>query len=126
MPTTSAAGTLSLHADGEFMIKARPLALRRAMNNLIDNARTVTRASLQASSLRLRRSVAAIIEVLDAWPEFHQRRSSGSSVRSTRLETARTDARGSGLGLAIVDRIARGHGGGAAASKQRDGGAFRR
>ncbi|MBX3679255.1 MAG: ATP-binding protein [Rhodocyclaceae bacterium] len=112
---------LSLHADGEFMIKARPLALRRAMNNLIDNAYRYAGIS-QGVELRLRRSESrAIIEVLDRGPGIPPEEVERLKRPFTRLETARTDARGSGLGLAIVDRIARGHGG-ELRLLQRDGG----
>lgn len=102
---------LSLHADGEFMIKARALALRRAINNLIDNAHRYAGTHGEVELSAQKHGACVRIEVLDRGPGIPPDEVERLKRPFTRLETARTDARGSGLGLAIVDRIARGHGG---------------
>ena len=115
---------LSLEGVSHFTIKARPLALRRAITNLIDNAHRYAGHG-QDVDLALRRDGGHLrIEVLDRGPGIPAGEVERLKRPFTRLESARTDARGSGLGLAIVDRIARGHGG-ELRLLQRDGGGLR-
>ncbi|GAB3244071.1 two-component system sensor histidine kinase family protein [Chitinimonas naiadis] len=96
-------------ADDLPLTRLRPLALRRALANLIDNALRYGAApwalTVQAEADQLHFIVSdrgpGIPEAqqLDARKPFH------------RLDAARRADGGSGLGLAIVDRIAQSHGG---------------
>lgn len=92
-------------------LPARPLALRRVLSNLIDNAvryaGTDTPIEVELSQTRDE----IVISVLDRGPGIPPDQVERLKRPFTRLQTARTDARGSGLGLAIVDRIVRAHGG---------------
>jgi two-component system osmolarity sensor histidine kinase EnvZ len=90
-------------------IELRPLAVRRLISNLLDNA-----FRYGEKDVRLRVAAAAggaAIEVLDRGPGIPPEEIERLKQPFTRLETARSGKGGSGLGLAIVDRIARMHGG---------------
>ena len=90
-------------------VTVRPMAIRRLVTNLVDNA--IRHAD---GDIRLRvapASRAAVIEVLDRGPGIPADEVERLKQPFTRLETARSGKGGSGLGLAIVDRIARMHGG---------------
>lgn len=87
----------------------RPLAVRRLVTNLVDNA-----LRYGGEDVRLRVAPAGravVIEVLDRGPGIPADEVERLKQPFTRLETARSGKGGSGLGLAIVDRIARMHGG---------------
>jgi two-component system osmolarity sensor histidine kinase EnvZ len=89
-------------------IELRPLAVRRLISNLLDNAFRYGGAEV---SLRVAGSGgSAAIEVLDRGPGIPPEEVERLKQPFTRLETARSGKGGSGLGLAIVDRIARMHG----------------
>jgi two-component system, OmpR family, osmolarity sensor histidine kinase EnvZ len=91
------------------LIRLRPLAMQRAINNLVDNAikhagGNITLAStVTASELHL--------SVLDRGPGIPANEIERLKQPFTRLDEARSGISGAGLGLAIVDRIARTHGG---------------
>ncbi|MCM2561345.1 ATP-binding protein [Lutimaribacter sp. EGI FJ00015] len=97
-------------AEGQGEVALRPVALRRAVDNLVSNAvrygdRAEVSVTLSDKSLRIR--------VEDDGPGIpaDQR---GDAIRPfTRLDSARNQNRGSGvgLGLAIAADIARAHGG---------------
>lgn len=104
----------------------RPLAIRRALGNLIENARKyallntggddeITLAA-QADNGRLK------LLVMDRGPGIPPTEIERMKRPFTRLENARTDATGTGLGLAIVERIARLHGGSLDLSPRTGGG----
>jgi two-component system osmolarity sensor histidine kinase EnvZ len=89
----------------------RPLAVRRLISNLLDNA-----FRYGERDVRLRvvpQSGGAAVEVLDRGPGIPAEEVERLKQPFTRIETetARSGKGGSGLGLAIVDRIARMHGG---------------
>jgi len=87
----------------------RPLAVRRLIGNLLDNA---FRYGEKDVRLRVGRCDAGVaIEVLDRGPGIPPDEVDRLKQPFTRLERARSGAGGSGLGLAIVDRIARMHNG---------------
>jgi two-component system osmolarity sensor histidine kinase EnvZ len=89
-------------------IALRPLAVRRLISNLLDNAFRYGGADV---CLRVAASGGgAVIEVLDRGPGIPPEEVERLKQPFTRLETARSGKGGSGLGLAIVDRIARMHG----------------
>lgn len=88
----------------------RPLALRRAVTNLIDNALKYSKG--QPINLRILQQPGWIgIEVADRGPGIPLEQVERLKRPFTRLEDARSNVQGSGLGLAIVERIARMHGG---------------
>ncbi len=89
----------------------RPQALRRAINNLIDNA---LRYAGSESPVELMLGVVSgelSIEVHDAGPGIPDEEVEHMKRPFTRLEVARSNVTGAGLGLAIVDRIVRSHNG---------------
>lgn len=96
----------------------RPLALARALDNLLENARKYAGGEIELLTRldaelgrKPGRGSDRLIEVLDRGPGIPEGESERLKQPFTRLENARSDASGSGLGLAIVDRIARQHGG---------------
>lgn len=99
-----------VHCEGEGRISLRPVAIRRAIENLISNAvRYGTRAELSVvltdKSLRIR--------VEDDGPGIPDDKRVEALKPFSRLDPARNQNQGSGvgLGLAIVSDIARAHGG---------------
>ncbi|MDQ8023197.1 MAG: ATP-binding protein [Moraxellaceae bacterium] len=91
--------------------RIRPLALRRAIANLIDNALRYAGSELPIELTVHAQGGRVSVEVADRGPGIPPEETERLKRPFTRLETARTDAKGSGLGLAIVDRVARLHGG---------------
>ena len=92
-------------------VALRPLALRRAIANLIDNALHYAGAEQEVSlSLHADRD-ALLIDIADRGPGIPAQEAERLKLPFTRLNLARGNSRGAGLGLAIVERIARGHGG---------------
>jgi two-component system osmolarity sensor histidine kinase EnvZ len=92
-------------------LRIRPKALRRAVANLIDNARNHARHE-QPVRLALQRDKDDIcIDVCDRGPGIPSEEVERLKKPFTRLESARSNTSGAGLGLAIVERIARSHGG---------------
>jgi two-component system osmolarity sensor histidine kinase EnvZ len=87
----------------------RPMAVRRLITNLVDNAIRYGGADLRLRVAPATRVV--VVEVLDRGPGIPADEVERLKQPFTRLETARSGKGGSGLGLAIVDRIARMHGG---------------
>jgi len=86
-----------------------PLALRRAVANLIDNALRYAGEPVEVEARREGASV--VIEVLDRGPGVPDGEAERLKQPFTRLDPARSGRGGAGLGLAIVDRVARAHGG---------------
>jgi two-component system osmolarity sensor histidine kinase EnvZ len=86
----------------------RPLAVRRMLQNLIDNALRYGRPPVQV--VVRREADDLILEVLDRGPGIPQEAVERVLQPFTRLDMARGGG-GTGLGLAIVDRIVRQHGG---------------
>lgn len=95
----SGAGTLPL----------APMAMRRAVSNLVDNALRYAGEPVEIESGFAEGR--AWVEVRDRGPGIPAHEAERMKQPFTRMEAARSDAGGSGLGLAIVDRIARLHGG---------------
>lgn len=99
-----------ISAEGQGTVPLRPVAIRRAADNLIANAvrygsRAEASVMLSEKSLRIR--------IEDNGPGIPPEQR-GDAIRPfTRLDTARNQNRGSGvgLGLAIAADIARAHGG---------------
>jgi two-component system, OmpR family, osmolarity sensor histidine kinase EnvZ len=97
------------------ILSVRPLALARALTNLINNARhyaqpvdgSVNMITVAASITREQLTLA----VLDRGPGIAREDAARLTQAFTRRDAARSDNTRSGLGLAIVDRVAKLHGG---------------
>jgi len=104
----------------------RPLALRRLLSNLVDNALRYA-GSDQPIELHARQEGGQVLlEVRDRGPGIPPDQVERLKRPFTRLDAARSDASGAGLGLAIVDRICRGHGGSLALLPRPGGGLIAR
>jgi two-component system osmolarity sensor histidine kinase EnvZ len=87
----------------------RPMAVRRVISNLIENA---FRYGEKEVSLHVRsENKNVIVEVMDRGPGIPPDAIDRMKLPFTRMESARSNAGGSGLGLAIVERVMRMHGG---------------
>lgn len=90
-------------------LRFAPLALRRALINLIDNALHYAGGQVEIAARRDGGRV--VVEVLDRGPGVPAGEVERLKRPFTRLDEARSGPGGAGLGLAIVERIARAHGG---------------
>ncbi|MBV8659558.1 MAG: HAMP domain-containing protein [Burkholderiales bacterium] len=101
---------IELELDDELpLVKLRPLALTRAMTNLVDNARRYGQSPI---SLSVRHNAQGLVfEVADRGPGIPDAHIADAMKPFHRLDSARRADGGSGLGIAIVERIARQHGG---------------
>jgi two-component system osmolarity sensor histidine kinase EnvZ len=90
-------------------LRFAPLAVRRAIINLIDNALRYAGGAVEIDTRR--DGPGALIEVMDRGPGVPPGELERLKRPFTRLDEARSGSGGAGLGLAIVDRIARAHGG---------------
>jgi two-component system osmolarity sensor histidine kinase EnvZ len=90
-------------------VLARPLLLRRALANLLDNAVKYAGGDL---TLRLEATNGnVLLTVTDHGPGIPEAQREAAKRPFIRLDNARGNASGAGLGLAIVERAARLHGG---------------
>lgn len=87
----------------------RPMALRRAIGNLLDNALRYGETGIAVNTRAENGMI--VLEVLDRGPGIPAESAERLKQPFTRLETARSGTGGSGLGLAIAERIVRDHGG---------------
>ncbi len=91
-------------------VPVRPLAIRRLLVNLIENALRYGAGTAVEVAVR-GEAGAALIEVSDRGPGIPLEQAERLKRPFTRLEAARSGEAGAGLGLAIVERICRAHGG---------------
>jgi len=91
------------------MLRFAPLAVRRAVINLVDNAMNYAGGAIDIATRR--EGAQALVEVMDRGPGVPAGELERLKRPFTRLDEARSGSGGAGLGLAIVDRIARAHGG---------------
>lgn len=102
-----------VNLDNQFELlppcQLRPLSIRRAITNLIDNALRYAGREGLSLALRLNETQQVIIEVGDRGPGISPAEIERLKLPFTRLETARSNTAGAGLGLAIVERITRNH-----------------
>ncbi|MBV8466751.1 MAG: HAMP domain-containing protein [Burkholderiales bacterium] len=101
-------------------IVADPLSLRRAINNLIDNALSYGAPPIDLSTAQ--EGSEAIIRVRDHGKGLSAEHCAAAVQAFSRLDPARSDTGHCGLGLAIVDRITKRHGGSINLSNHPDGG----
>ena len=87
----------------------RPLAIQRAIVNLVDNALRYSGTPVEIETRAEADRV--ILSVLDRGPGIPVSEAQRLLQPFTRLEGSRSGAKGAGLGLAIVQRIAAVHGG---------------
>ena len=100
---------VSFRPGGVGLVRFAPLAVRRAVTNLIDNALRYASGAVEVATRSGPRHVQ--VEVLDRGPGVPAAEVDRLKRPFTRLDEARSGPGGAGLGLAIVDRIARAHGG---------------
>ena len=92
-------------------MQAKPMALHRALSNLINNALQYAGSS-QPITVDTRAEGEVIeINIMDRGPGIPADKTETVKRAFVRGEAARSGAGGSGLGLAIVERMARYHGG---------------
>jgi two-component system osmolarity sensor histidine kinase EnvZ len=100
---------VSFRSAGIAPFRFAPLAIRRAISNLTDNALRYAPGPVEIAARAEGGRV--VIEVLDRGPGIPAGEAERLKRPFTRLVEARSGPGGAGLGLAIVDRIARAHGG---------------
>ena len=106
---TTQAKSLTLDLQPLPPFAVRPLLLKRALSNLLDNAVKYGGGEI---SVQLRQDGNRIVlTVEDRGAGIRAAQREAAKRPFIRLESARSDATGSGLGLAIVERAARLHGG---------------
>ena len=111
---------ISFESGGRIVLSCRPLAMKRALRNLVENA---ARYGKRARIELLEESDELVIRVDDDGPGIPESQQSRVFEPFVRLEESRsTETGGHGLGLAIARTIARGHGGDVQMSNRQDGG----
>jgi two-component system, OmpR family, osmolarity sensor histidine kinase EnvZ len=90
-------------------LRLAPMAVRRAVANLVDNALHYAGAPIDIETSR--EGARVVIDVMDRGPGVPPAEAERLKRPFTRLDEARSGRGGAGLGLAIVERIARAHGG---------------
>ena len=117
---TKAARRDEAQADGAITVVARPVALRRAIGNLIDNA---LRYAGSARVFLARNSSSAVITVEDEGPGIPPEHIEAMMDPFARGEASRSaETGGAGLGLAIARAILRSHGGTLELTNRAEGG----
>jgi two-component system, OmpR family, osmolarity sensor histidine kinase EnvZ len=99
------------HIDPVPAMRFRPLAIRRCLNNLIDNA---LRHAGEKAPIELSCTLeddAVLIDVSDRGPGIPPEQTERLKRPFTRLDSSRAGQSGAGLGLAIVERTLRAHSG---------------
>jgi two-component system osmolarity sensor histidine kinase EnvZ len=100
---------VSFHPGRLAALRFAPLAVRRAITNLVDNALHYAGGAIEIATRR--DGALVLVEVMDRGPGVPPGEQERLKRPFTRLSEARSGRGGAGLGLAIVDRIARAHGG---------------
>lgn len=99
--------TLELHDVP--MLQVRPLLLKRALSNLLDNA--IKHGGGKIALQLKQEGNQVILALTDRGTGIPAAQHEAVKRPFTRLETSRSNVTGTGLGLAIVERAARLHGG---------------
>ena len=108
-PFAAQAKSLTFDLQPLPMLAVRPLLLKRALANLLDNAVKYGCGEITVQLGQDRNRV--VLAVADRGAGIPAAQREAAKRPFVRLESARSDATGSGLGLAIVERTARLHGG---------------
>lgn len=115
---------LDLDGDPAVVARVSPDLLRRAVENLLENALRYAPDGSRVTTRLRREDGQAVIEVLDEGPGFPPEFIPRAFERFGRANDARSrHDGGAGLGLAIVLAVARAHGGVAAVANRPDRGA---
>ena len=88
----------------------RPIAMQRAIDNLINNAARHGGADILIQTRREGAEGRSVLSVFDRGPGIPVHEVERLKKAFTRMDIARSGESGAGLGLAIVERIARMHG----------------
>ena len=88
----------------------RPVAMQRAIDNLINNAARHGGGDILIQTRREAASGPSVLSVFDRGPGSPAHEVERLKQAFTRMDSARSGESGAGLGLAIVERIARMHG----------------
>lgn len=111
-------------APAALMVSVDPGQLRRAVDNLIDNALRFAPDGTEITVSARAEAEDVVIEVADAGPGFPADYLAHAFERFSRPDGGRARAEGgAGLGLSIVDAIARAHGGRVTVGNRPAGGA---
>lgn len=102
---------LNFKAPERLELSSRPMGLRRATANLIDNAIRYAGVETPIDVTIWQDKTNAHIEVADRGPGIPPDQIQRLCQPFTRLDATRSNTKGSGLGLAIVDRIISNHNG---------------
>ena len=117
---TDQGATARLRVPDAMVIEGRPLALKRAFGNLIDNA--IKYGGLAEIQVHAKED-ALVISIADEGPGIPEDRMSEMFEPFTRLEDSRSrETGGFGLGLSIARDIVEGHGGTIALANKSEGG----
>ena len=108
-PFAAQAGSLALDLPPLPPFALRPLLLKRALANLLDNA--VKHGGGEITVRLAQDGNRIVLAVADRGAGIPAAQRDTAKRPFVRLESARSDTTGSGLGLAIVERAARLHGG---------------
>lgn len=98
---------IDLDLTDQASLRMRPLALKRLLANLIDNARKHAGGEIAVRTARMDGVI--VLSVLDRGPGIPPGEVERLKQPFTRLDAARSGQSGAGLGLAIVDRIVAAH-----------------
>ena len=110
----------SAEASARVVVDGDPVALRRLITNLVDNALKFGSA---ARGRVFTENGMAVVEIEDNGPGIAEDQIERAFEPFHRLETSRSrDTGGIGLGLAVVRAIARGHGGDVSLMSRTEGG----
>ena len=109
-PFTAQARSLTLDLQPLPPFAVRPLLLRRAISNLLDNA--IKHGGGEITVRLGQDGSRVVLTVADCGAGIPAAQREAAKRPFVRMESARSDAPGSGLGLAIVERAIRLHGGG--------------
>jgi two-component system, OmpR family, osmolarity sensor histidine kinase EnvZ len=99
--------SIDIPEDETLEADVRPASLRRALNNLLDNALEYGKAPITISCKRV--GDQTVIRVADAGPGIPPERIPEALRPFSRLDTTRSGKGHCGLGLAIADRVATAH-----------------
>ena len=99
-----------MRGDSTGELRVRPVAMQRAIDNLVNNAARHGGGDILIQTRRDTTTGHYALSVLDRGPGIPMHEVERLKKAFTRIDGARSGESGAGLGLAIVERIARMHG----------------